>query len=57
MNSRMDEFLKSEEYLAWQKSFWEIFFNNEPIDDELVREFENNRLFTSIKLGSYYYKK
>lgn len=48
--------MKSPEYLAWRKSFWKLFFSKEPVDEELIREFENNHLFSSIKLGSYYPK-
>ncbi|MGB9937399.1 MAG: hypothetical protein ACPK7O_06735 [Methanobacterium sp.] len=56
MNNRIEEFLKSPEYIAWQESFWKLFFNDELVDEELIREFENNHLFSSIKLGSYYFK-
>ncbi|WP_414468328.1 hypothetical protein [Methanobacterium sp. ACI-7] len=60
MTSKIEEYLNSKEYKAWQYSFWKLYFENEPIDidqeEELIREFENNLLFASIKLGSYYPK-
>lgn len=44
MNNQMNEFLKSEEYLAWQKSFWELCFSDRSIDEE----FENQLLFAVL---------
>lgn len=56
MKSRINEFLKCPEYLAWQKSFWELCFSDRPINDELIREFETKHLISSIKQASNYPK-
>lgn len=57
--NRMEGFLNSDEYKAWQKSLFDTLYlkMDEEEKDKLRIEFENNLLFVSIKLGSYYPKK
>lgn len=56
--NRMQEFLNSDEYKAWQKSLFDFIYL-EMEDDEkekLIIDLENKLLFASIKLNSYYSK-
>lgn len=60
----MEEFLNSEEYTAWQKSFIDIFIRrdhsnelyNEDKFNDLLKDFELSHLFACIRLGSDYPK-
>ncbi|WP_414470389.1 hypothetical protein [Methanobacterium sp. ACI-7] len=62
MISKIEEFLNSPEYNAWEISFKEVLesIKNETIngdqENELINNLHTNHLFASIKLGSYYHR-